>query len=665
MSKQPHQNLWNQNAEDLIEKIQESDCDIHFVSKKVRGGFTYSSILEMLRQQKNILLVEPTFKLIKDELDDIIETAQEKYNIDIKREKIIKWPGKRKECLYIDDDVDNQKYPFGVKKCGECSHQNKSECKVWSARNEVESGDWQIVGLTIPKLVALYQRSQYLKRSDNEDKTDHYEVIKDNINFSLIDECRYLANPPSGLNTSKFETLNDFFNMELFSKVVHEYNSDGLGEFIEFLLKIINLNKLSKEEPKYKRGYYKDVPEIDPYDLYYSIIKVQKKLGYGYQEILSYIDVFSSSKLAYEKVKNGLRLRAPADLKWKLRGKCVKDLSTSSHVILSDATNPKDLIKKTLGLCNVDEFDWGDPLNISKSQLVIVDNRQSYDYILDKDEELDEDKRIRKGEFFDLLQGLQNLTDSESMFVGLRKEDKSRMEFWPTRGDVKFTYYRSPFTTGISWEGRIQLLIGLPHTPWDSFLLTAVELFEGQTKFDFETLNEIRNKGKIRGRDVKLNSDIDEEELKESTKQSQLLMKQRKLRQDEMARQFHQTIGRSLDPTGDEKSVVVCVNSSLNQLLKLVEHISDEMQPLVTSPILDGHFEEDALIIAKGWRRGIYEKIGINDSTSLAVFARLYNSDEEYPCRIFQNWNGWVEWKENHPNWKKRYKVFEKKMRER
>ena len=123
------------------------------------------------------------------------------------------------------------------------------------------------------------------------------------------------------------------------------------------------------------------------------------------------------------------------------------------------------------------------------------------------------------------------------------------------------------------------------------------------------------------------------------------------LRECDTFQHFVQSTGRVLDPAGRENSVVYAFATKRDEVIRLYDLMSYPhiLRPNIVSPLIEGHFGEDATLIARIFKLGLHEKFDI-DIKDIPWYARLYNGkykDKKSPSRIFKN-----KWIKPFQRWK-------------
>lgn len=671
-----HKNKWNRKAKELL---NEYSREIVFINKKVRGGFTYSTIINSLLKGYNILFVGPTYRLVNRELNRILDTAEAEYDIKIKDNKIIKWPGKKRVCERENDE--KEKYPFGRYRCSSCEYKKRCDFKL--APKNITENNWRIVGLTLSKLENVYTVTDDLfhyKRAMSE--------LLDRTDIVIIDECRYLTNMPSFFDISQYN-MDEDLSSELAKNIklaLQEENEFDINPDIGFRTRDALYDMLNPEEEfttiETLKGFKKPLDntikvknehDLGALDIYYGVLAGLKRASnIEYSQVLNITPLLSSDWVY--RYKNGkYEVKQSVTDNWSRRGEICKDFrDNGATVFLSDATNRVKDIKACLDISTQREYGWGDPQSISKKQLIIYDSRGSVENIFTLNTER---KKRQKNRVEDLIWETKELTQNDSFILSLSKEKIKKVRDWDLPEEIISTYYRSDLCTGVGFDGRLGIFLGLPHTPDDSFLGEGFERAE-EEEIRYSYPDSVKNLDPPSTNiDFTDPDKITEEEMNfvGNVHHRNDIRKrfEKKLRWQEIKEQYIQTSGRVLDPLGEEKSVVISLFTKGEELKEKIYGDSQEKKkPLFTKTLTKGKHEKDAKVIAKAWLNDVFEKSGIEDSQSFGVYARLYNyrnrTGDKVPdlSSALRYWGGRWNWKENNPDFKDKFQKFFRFMEE-
>jgi len=229
-------------------------------------------------------------------------------------------------------------------------------------------------------------------------------------------------------------------------------------------------------------------------------------------------------------------------------------------VLLTDATNPIDLISKIID-CPYEIFDWGDPLNTNSKQLIIADTRN---VSVDRWRKI----RVNNKEQEETLQRLKKLAPEYGaeniMVVTINRRIKNIIKHWkktyPELKGIEVTYYRSNKTEGVQSDKRKMYCVILPYSSnWG------------------HEIDEI----------------ITDKKLADS----------RFLKNSENAATFIQTIGRAKDPKGEERSVVFIDGATRYRVKEMLDFYNSDtiIPPTLLQPYKQGKYLSDAPMIADLW----------------------------------------------------------------
>jgi hypothetical protein len=478
--------------EDDADKILAMDNRIITIEKNPQIGFTTSIIKRSLELDKDIVVLEPTIKILDQTVEEAMKLIHpRKRHVLLRDNKSICGSRARKD-LY---------YPFYH--LGDCRGCNIKRCPY----NLIEQYHIDLIGMT-------YQKFRVLDGSKRAKNT--YNIIK-KYDVLLLDEfTRMLMMQPPSVEVEWLRKIKIPIGM------VSNPFVERINEIVDF---VDNTDT-------------RDWDQIDGIARYSN-----EAMG-----MYDYFDDLKELKIPKKQLADILLMLTTDEIIF-----CIEHHHGEDHqVLIPDISTP---FKKLAKFCkedyngkviitgmNVPDITpfqgkriYLEDYNRTQDQKLIVCDRANWDFERNWRREKDKifniiDKII--GKFVDIEEDIKVFAINKRICEDVKERYKGKIDaqLYPSL----FTYYRSDQSSGVSFDERIMICIGLPHTPLDAM-------------YAYAQVSEIPKRA----------DELREIEIKEVSK--------------------NVIMGRCLDPEGEERSIAFVLGARKEEVQKYLPDKKDRI----------------------------------------------------------------------------------------
>lgn len=563
------------------------------ITKATRAGATFSLLKKAVELKQKTVIVAPYKKIF----DQTVDAVAEEFSPENKP-KIIRIKANKDMCKKVKEKIATNPnlgtFPFHIRpKCSDCEYNNPNHCSI---KELLTIDDWDIIAITYPKL-------KYILQGNSEIALKYVEKINSADNL-ILDEFTTgaITTAPSLKVKDLYENLQENFDVQQKAEDLENVIGDeGLfwAGFNEFAYP---LNLFAKELSPGEHMVVKNDITDDLGNFFkrkatksWSIIEDLCIKGKNTKILQDIMQIIATNKIIiYKKYKGSVVVQPLEDINDRaIRGydflkEFIKTYSVNNKLVtIVDACLP-DLDLSSLLECNITDFNWGDPLETNKTQLIICDTKKINDYSFFRD------SSGKIGSEIKLLTNLESkLEGKESIFlVTLNKSIHNTVNNWIQKGeipDVFTTYYRSEYSRGLTVDSHHQslILIGGPYIPHLAYLAETY------------------------GTDLKV-----------------------AFRKSDMHSSFVNMIGRIKDPKGKQKSVVYALGITAEEIRKFVDQ-KNITPPLIVEFPVKGVDAVDFIMLAFLFRNSEkYCDNWINLERDLPLLVRILRLCEKKGAKI-------------------------------
>jgi len=512
----------NEMAEDILTNYRGR---VLAIVKATRAGATFSLLKRACELKQKTVILAPYIEIFNKTVKEVGDTLSKT------KPRIARIPKNEEACTRVAEKVGEnprlRNLPFHLRpSCRNCKYNNPESCEL----QKILVSDWDILGLTYPKLRAL-------SISQSATSLDLLGKIKlpDNL---ILDEfvTGLIVASPSVEILEPHEYLQREFDYELrmFKGLENESIEATFWPALALFAQDAELEGKNLREREYRLynnpirddcGTFFEDNFAECWNLIEHLVNEEKdtKVLQELLQIVTSDKFFIINKDGKVSIKPVLNLDDISSGSFYLKDFATKFFSKGKFVALVDACLPDLNLERSLGL-KVESYAWGDPLNTNQSQLVISDTRKIGETDFFKSMKL-------QAELKETIATLSKLHRPKTILLATQNIDIWKIiEAWRNSGvipkDIMTTYYRSGISRGVTPDPlrRVLILIGAPYLPKEAYL-PETYVSAGQTK-----------------------------DLQIAYKKS------------DMKSTFINLIGRVKDPRGQEKSIVYAIGITAEEV---------------------------------------------------------------------------------------------------